>query len=168
LLGRHQITIALGGADAYADLYAPNGRCEGLFAVAQNREEMNKTATKMDRIRRRTLVVLALATAVGSTGLAAGETAGALLVAEMTGTEAAAGLPLGLLVVGSAATALLISRRTGRGGRGRSLALGYVLGAIGAALVILAAVASHLPRNTAHKLPVVHIGEAGLAPPRLA
>lgn len=81
---------------------------------------------------------------MGSTGLAAGGTAGALLGVEITGTEAAAGLPLGLLVVGSAATALLISRRTGRAGRGRSLALGYTLGAIGAALVVIAAVASNL------------------------
>jgi MFS family permease len=98
----------------------------------------NNPLTKTDRIRRRTLVVLALATAVGSSGLAVGGTAGALLGAEITGTEAAAGLPLGLLVVGSAATALLFSRRTGRAGRGRSLALGYVLGTIGAALVIIA------------------------------
>jgi hypothetical protein len=55
---------------------------------------MNNPVTKVDRIRRRTLVVLALATAAGSTGLAAGGTAGALLGTEITGTEAAAGLPL--------------------------------------------------------------------------
>jgi hypothetical protein len=55
---------------------------------------MNNPLTKMDRIWRRTLVVLALTTAVGSTGLAAGGTADALLGTEITGTEAAAGLPL--------------------------------------------------------------------------
>lgn len=95
-----------------------------------------------DLPRRRTLVALALATAIGSAGLAAGGTAGALLGAEIVGTEAAAGLPLGLLVVGQAAAALLVSGTTGRAGRGLSLALGYVLGVIGAALVILAAVGS--------------------------
>jgi hypothetical protein len=58
--------------------------------------------------------VLALATAVGSTGLAAGGTAGALLGVEITGTEAAAGLPLGLLVVGSAATTATLSNRPSR------------------------------------------------------
>lgn len=89
--------------------------------------------------RSRTLPVLALATAIGSAGLAAGGTAGAMLGTQLTGTEAAAGLPLGLLVVGQAAAAVFVSRRTARVGRGRSLALGYFLGAVGAALVILAA-----------------------------
>lgn len=88
--------------------------------------------------RRVALVLLALATAVGSAGLAAGGTAGALLGAELAGTEAA-GLPLGALVVGQAASAVLVSRGTARIGRGRSLALGYVLGIVGAAVVILAA-----------------------------
>ena len=90
---------------------------------------------------RRTLLVLAIATAIGSTGLAAGGTAGALLGAEMTGTEAAAGLPLGVLVLGSAVAAVLVSRRAGSVGRGRSLALGYVLGLSGAVVVVSAAVA---------------------------
>ena len=85
--------------------------------------------------------MLALATAVGSTGLAAGGTAGALLGVEMTGTEAAAGLPLGVLVLGSAAAAVLVSRRAGSVGRGRSLALGYVLGLSGSIVVVAAAVA---------------------------
>ena len=97
-----------------------------------------------DGPRRRTLLVLALATAIGSAGLAAGGTAGALLGAELAGNEAAAGLPLGLLVVGQAAAAVFVSRRTARVGRGRSLALGYVAGAVGAALVVLAAAAGSL------------------------
>ncbi len=77
-------------------------------------------------------------------GLAAGGTAGALLGAELAGTDAAAGLPLGLLVVGQAAAAVLVSHRTSRVGRGRSLALGYVLGASGAALVVIAAASESL------------------------
>jgi MFS family permease len=99
---------------------------------------------KPDRVRRGTLLVLALATAVGSAGLAAGGTAGALLGAELADTEAAAGLPLGLLVFGQAAAAVLISRRTARVGRSRGLALGYVLGTAGAALVVFAASAGSL------------------------
>jgi hypothetical protein len=51
-----------------------------------------------NRLRRLTLLVLALATAIGSAGLAASGTDGALLGAELAGTEAAAGLPLGRLV----------------------------------------------------------------------
>jgi MFS family permease len=77
-------------------------------------------------------------------GLAAGGTAGPLLGVEHAGTDAAAGRPLGLLVLGSAASALLISRLSNRVGRGSSLALGYVLGSAGAALSVLAAVAGSL------------------------
>lgn len=91
--------------------------------------------------RRGRLLVVALATAIGSPGLAAGGTAGALLGVALTGTETAVGLPLGLLVVGQAVSALFVSSMTGRVGRGLGLALGYALGTIGAVVVILAAVA---------------------------
>src|SRR5918992_2220501 len=93
--------------------------------------------------QRRTLAVLAAATAVGSLGLAAGGTAGALLAEDITGSEAAAGLPLGVLVAGSAAGALLIARQTNRAGRAAGLILGYVLGAAGAVTVIGAAIVSN-------------------------
>ena len=55
---------------------------------------MNNSLTKIDRIWRRTLVVLALATAAGSTGSPSDRKPGALLGTEITGTEAAAVLPL--------------------------------------------------------------------------
>lgn len=96
------------------------------------------------REERATLAILALATAVGATGLAAGGTAGALLGADLAGSDAAAGIPLGLLVVGSAAAAPLISYLTPRLGRERSLALGYLVGAVGAEVVVVAAVIESL------------------------
>jgi MFS family permease len=92
------------------------------------------------RSPRRTLLLLATATAVGASGLAAGGSAGALLAEETTGSTAAAGLPLGCLVVGSAASALLISRETTRSGRPAGLMLGYGLGTAGALIVIVSAV----------------------------
>jgi MFS family permease len=92
---------------------------------------------------RRTLGLLAAATAVGSLGLAAGGTAGALLAEDITGSEAAAGVPLGVLVAGSAAGALLIARQTNRAGRAAGLILGYILGAAGAVTVIGGAIASN-------------------------
>lgn len=94
------------------------------------------------RFERRTLAVLAVATIFGSLGLAAGGTAGTLLGAELVGAGAA-GLPLGALVVGQASVALLVSNRTGRAGRGKSLALGYAIGALGAGLVVVAAFAQN-------------------------
>lgn len=93
------------------------------------------------RQQRRTLGVLAAATAIGAVGLAAGGSAGALLAEEITGSTAWAGLPLGCLVAGSAASALLISWRTSRAGRAAGLELGYAIGAAGAFLVIAAAAA---------------------------
>jgi hypothetical protein len=61
--------------------------------------------------RRSTLLLLAAATAVGAVGLAAGGSAGALLAEDITGSTTWAGVPLGVLVLGSAAGALLISRQ---------------------------------------------------------
>lgn len=89
--------------------------------------------------QRTVLAMLALATAIASTGLAAGGTAGALLGEALAGTDAVAGLPLGVLVVGSAATALVVSRQASRIGWGRGLMLGYIAGALGGLLVIAAA-----------------------------
>src|SRR5215207_8869753 len=99
----------------------------------------------MPERHRAALAVLAAASATGSIGLGAGGTAGALLGAELAGTDAAAGLPLGLVVLGSAGSAMVISRRSNRVGRESSLALGYVLGSAGAALSVAAAVVSSLP-----------------------
>ena len=95
----------------------------------------------MDLVRARssrvTLVLLAVATAVGSTGLSAGGTAGTLIAVDLTGSAALAGVPLGLLVVGSAAGAVLISRRSQQAGRVAGLRWGYALGAVGAAIVVV-------------------------------
>jgi MFS family permease len=93
---------------------------------------------------RGTLALLAVATAVGSLGLAAGGTAGGLLATELTGSAATAGLPLGALVAGSAAGALIISNLASRAGRAAGLVLGYTVGAVGAAVVITAAAAGSL------------------------
>jgi MFS family permease len=89
----------------------------------------------------RQVALLAAATAIGSTGLAAGGTADALVAADLAGTDAAAGLPLGLLVLGSAAAAVLVSRLTPRIGRRSGLAAGYLAGSAGAAAVVASAAA---------------------------
>ena len=94
--------------------------------------------------RQTTLALLAAATAIGALGLAAGGSAGALLAESMTGSTAWAGVPLGALVLGSAASALVISRLTERAGRAFGLIVGYGVGAAGAVLVIAGAVAENL------------------------
>ena len=95
--------------------------------------------------RRGVLALLGTTTAIGSIGLAAGGTAGALLGTDLAGTAAAAGVPTALLVIGSAGGALLISRMAGRGRRGHGLMLGYLLGTLGAIVVAASAVARSLP-----------------------
>lgn len=90
------------------------------------------------------LTVLAVSVAIGSTGLAAGGTAGTLLGDQIAG-PGASGLPPAVLIVGYAGGALFISRQADRGRRGRGLVLGYVLGMTGAAVVIAAAVTRSLP-----------------------
>jgi MFS family permease len=85
---------------------------------------------------RKTLLLLAGATAIGALGLAAGGSAGALVAEDLTGSTAWAGLPLGFLVAGSAVSALLISALSSRGGRTPALALGYALGVAGAMMVV--------------------------------
>jgi MFS family permease len=88
---------------------------------------------------------LAAATALAGLGLAAGGTAGALLATEMAGTASVAGLPVALHLTGSALGALLVSHQAGLGHRGRGLALGLLLGAVGAATVLFAARQGSLP-----------------------
>jgi predicted MFS family arabinose efflux permease len=90
--------------------------------------------------QRGALALLATATPIGALGLAAGGSAGALLAKEMTSSSAAAGVPLGALVLGSAAGAILIAGRTSRVDRAAGLRLGYAIGTVGAAIVILSAV----------------------------
>lgn len=90
------------------------------------------------------LARLAGATGLASIGLAAGGTGGALLIGEMTGSEALAGVPFALVVVGSAVGALLISALSARVGRGRALALGHLVGVAGAGIVVVGGVTDSL------------------------
>jgi len=87
----------------------------------------------------RVLLAIITATAIGASGLAAGGTATALLGIELTGTDAVAGVPMMLLVIGSALGAVLITRLSTALGRARGLSGGYVLGASGALVTVLAA-----------------------------
>jgi hypothetical protein len=63
----------------------------------------------LQRLQRRTVRVLVVAQLLGACGLAAGGTAGALLAEQLTGSPAAAGLPLSVLVLGSGVGAVVIT-----------------------------------------------------------
>lgn len=90
-------------------------------------------------VQRRTLRVVSAAQVLGGAGLATGLTVGALLAAQMLGSDALGGLPVALFTVGAAGSAWLVGRIAGRLGRRISLTGGFVAGGIGAAGVVLAA-----------------------------
>jgi MFS family permease len=93
---------------------------------------------------KRTLVILVLSQIFGGAGLASGITVGALLAKDMLGTDGYSGLPVALLTLGSAASALIVGRLSDRYGRRVGLASGFLVGGLGAVGVVLAAVSSNI------------------------
>jgi MFS family permease len=107
--------------------------------VAAHSPDQAPAVEVVDPVQRRTLVVLVAAQVLSGAGLAAGITVGALLAAEMLGSAGLAGLPAALFTLGSASAALVVGRLSQRWGRRVGLAAGYLVGAGGAVLVVLAA-----------------------------
>ena len=95
--------------------------------------------------QRRTLSVLGAAQVLDGVGIAAGVAAGSLLVVQITGSEAWAGLAQTFGVLGAAAAAVPLARVSNRSGRRPGLALGLATGAVGAVVVVSAGVLSWLP-----------------------
>ncbi|WP_432133687.1 MULTISPECIES: MFS transporter [unclassified Streptomyces] len=91
--------------------------------------------------QRRILTVLVVSQVLSGAGLAAGITVGALLAQDMLGSTGLAGLPSALFTAGSALAAVGVGRVSQARGRRPGLAAGYLTGAVGAAAVIVAAVA---------------------------
>lgn len=96
------------------------------------------------QLYKRTLLIVVLSQIFGGAGLSAGVTVGALLAQDMLGTESITGVPAALFTLGSAAGALLVGRLSQRSGRRWGLAAGFLVGGIGAAGVILAAVSHNI------------------------
>lgn len=96
-------------------------------------------------VRSRLLRVLVAAQILGGLAQAAGGAAGALLARDVAGTDAAAGLPLSLLVAGSALAAIPISGLSRTAGRRPGLATALLGGAAGAGLCVLAGAIESLP-----------------------
>lgn len=94
---------------------------------------------KQQRLYKKTLRIVILSQIFGGAGLAAGITVGALLAQDMLGTESAAGIPVALLTLGSAGSALLVGRLSQHFGRRAGLAAGFLAGGLGAIGVIIAA-----------------------------
>ncbi|EFQ83611.1 transporter, major facilitator family protein [Aeromicrobium marinum DSM 15272] len=87
----------------------------------------------------RTLSVLSLVQVVGGIGNGAGLAVGALLVKDISGSSGWAGTATVMLTLGAAAATIPLSRLAVRAGRRPALATGWLLGASGAAVTVMAA-----------------------------
>ncbi|WP_425517126.1 MFS transporter [Miltoncostaea marina] len=93
------------------------------------------------RVQRRTLTALVAAQVLGGVGLAAGVAVGALLARDLLGGDTFTGVPVAVATAGGALGAPPLARLMDARGRRPGLALGYLLGAAGAAVVVAAAAA---------------------------
>lgn len=96
-------------------------------------------------LARRTVRILFGAQVLSGAGLAAGVTVGALLTEDMLGSTGVSGVATALFTLGSAAAALLVGRISQRSGRRPGLAMGYAVGALGGAGVVVAAAIGSVP-----------------------
>jgi MFS family permease len=94
-------------------------------------------------VQRRTLRLLFVMQVVSGVGVTVGSSVGALLAADLAGTSIS-GLAQSAMVVGSALLALPATAIVQRGGRRPSLAAGYMVAAVGAAIIVLAAMRSSI------------------------
>ncbi|MDO9378593.1 MAG: MFS transporter [Nocardioidaceae bacterium] len=90
-------------------------------------------------VQRRTVGVLAAAQVVGGVGTGSGLSVGALLLADMSGSSAVAGLATTMLTLGAAAGSMPLARLAAARGRRPGLALGWALAATGGAVVVAGA-----------------------------
>lgn len=94
---------------------------------------------KQKKLYQRTLIIVVISQIFAGAGLAAGVTVGALLAEQMLGTDASAGLPTALFILGSAGGVLVVGRLSNYFGRRIGLATGFMIGALGAMGVVIAA-----------------------------
>ncbi len=96
-------------------------------------------------VQRRTIAVLVVAQSVGAVGITIGIATASLLARELSGSEKQAGLAQTFQVLGTALTAWLLARIMARAGRRRGLVTGYLMGAGGAILAVIAGVIGSMP-----------------------
>jgi MFS family permease len=99
----------------------------------------------LEAVQRRTIRTLLASQICGGIGLVSGYSVTALLADDLTGSKTLAGLSAACLSIGAAAASFPLARIMSRSGRRPGLRLGYLLGAAGAFLAVLAAVTGFFP-----------------------
>ncbi|MET0457228.1 MAG: MFS transporter [Mycobacterium sp.] len=102
-------------------------------------------AAETGRIQRRTIATLVTAQAVGGLDITIVVATASLLATAISDSERQSGLVQTSLVLGSAVGAYLLARVMARRGRRIGLALGYLLGALGAVLSVGAGIVGSMP-----------------------
>ncbi len=110
------------------------------------------TPSRLDALRKRTVLSLVSGVALGSTGHIAAATVATIVAGDIAGTSALAGAPGAAGVLGAAVGSTLLSRLMVWRGRRLGLSTGYLIG-VGGAFVATAAV-------FAHSLPALLLGTA--------
>lgn len=95
---------------------------------------------RLRQVQRRTLWTLVAAQGMGGLGITIGIAVAAILAEQISGSAQLAGLAQTMQVLGAAIASFLLAHLMGKYGRRPGLTLGYVLGASGAALCVLAGV----------------------------
>jgi MFS family permease len=103
-------------------------------------------------LQRRTLRVLVTSQVLGGVGVGSGVAVVGLLAYELSGTESLSGISATASTLGAAAAAFAIARVTETRGRRPGLVRGYLVGAVGAALAVGAAVVGSFPLHVVASL----------------
>lgn len=105
---------------------------------------MTTTPTR-ESARRRTLQTLSAAQIVAGVGVAGAVPAGALLVYDISQSDALSGLAQTFSVTGAALMAIPLARLTGKGGRRLAVGVGYSIAALGAFMAVAGGTMRFLP-----------------------
>ncbi len=103
------------------------------------------TGGQQDALRRRISGVLIASQILGGLGVATGIALASVLAQEISGTESLSGLAPTAMVTGTAVASLPLAVLMTAHGRRPGLVLGYLVGALGAGVVVLAAVIGSFP-----------------------
>lgn len=101
--------------------------------------------SRLEELRRRTVISLVSGVALGSTGHIAAITVATIVASDLAGTTALAGAPGAAVVLGAAIGSTLLSRLMVRRGRRAGLTTGYVVGVSGAFVATAAVIGHALP-----------------------
>jgi MFS family permease len=99
-----------------------------------------RTDVDLQAVQRHTVRTLVVSQAVGAVGVTIGVATASLLARDISGSETMAGLAQTFQVLGTAAAAYGLARVMRRHGRRVGLVLGYLMGATGAVLAVVAGV----------------------------